>query len=313
MNIPAEARPAPREKPAAEAHADLLICCGGLSDQTSLEDVLRQAGPGHRAVTLSQAAAAMRAQPESRLLLIFTPAEPRIAAAMMQKVAPMAALKSWEATALALLDVLRRNRRRTTLVDSRAVQAHAGALAAGLNLEPQTVAALAALPRPRPDPVLLALAEVCVLRTPRIHTLNEELVACTLGLSDALPPEQDLDAAFHHYLKTCSALTKIRSDLEARYLEGQGHAGVQTAGATPQQLHLSATGGLAAERDSLQTALSNQRKTAEQEQARLRNRAAELESKLAGVEAWIHGIQASRSYRIMEPLRRLRAATKRKE
>jgi len=37
-----------------------------------------------------------------------------------------------------------------------------------------------------------------------------------------------------------------------------------------------------------------------------------LEQKLAEVEAWVHGIQASRSYRIMEPLRRLRLLMKRK-
>lgn len=444
MDVSANKQSAAEPEVAAGSDAPLLICGAGLSDQAALATLLEQAAPQNAGLRLDQAAAAMAAQPESRLLLIFSPPQAQLAQAMMQRTAPGAALDDWIASATVLLEVLRRNRRRTTLVEGRVAQVYADVFTARLGLAQETAAALAALPRPRPDPVLLAMADACVLRSPRARVLSEELAASALDLSNGDPaPPQDLDAAFQHYAKTRSELAEIQCHLEQQYLAdqargaemqqiadqltrqdaalaeraaavdglenrlqaaGQHSAALQTeleqmrarlGSADTRNAALAAElersrAELSGERDTIRDVLTALQQEAEQEQGRLtadlatlqdhaaglesalaqsrsrlssvieeqgslmvqlhraqadlagqsdehrnivadleanrnakkslnlrvRQLAAEkaaLEGKLAEVEDWIHGIMASRSYRIMEPLRRLRAIRRQKE
>jgi len=163
------------------------------------------------------------AGPHDRLLVLYPGPVPAMAAALAAGGGLPTVLADWTAQATALLDFLRRNRRRVLLTEEAAFLADPAAILALAALRPPAKGALA--PEPPPDPLLALLAAEMLRRDPRAHALAGELEASATA-SQAGGTEVDLEAARHLHLQTAEtahlqaeSAARLQAELEEAQAE----------------------------------------------------------------------------------------------
>ena len=329
----------------------LIVCFADAVRDTALRSVLERERVVADIVPVSALGQALQAAPDRTGLLIYDTPESYIGQRMKARVAPEAALNEWQTAAGALVDVLRPHRDRITLISVDMALHYPGVLAMRLGLESAATFALEHAPRLAPDPVLRVLAGNTLQQDITMQVLAGELEASALNLSnrDTNATSEGTEALMHYLARQAEFdEVKAESQNQALYAEemfAQLESAQAESGRMQQQLdHAQAESGRMQQRQAefdselgrkvqTITALENTQKVLMQQldhaqrdlestYAQVRKVSADrdsrrhdiktLEQKLAEVEAWVHGIQASRSYRIMEPLRRLRLLMKRK-
>jgi hypothetical protein len=178
---------------------------------------------------------------EAPVVVLHCSAETALTGAMSQGAVPSTALASWRAVMSAQLAVLRRHRRRITLVDVAALSDHRAPgmldrLARRLGLDVvQTTGPLARVPSMAdPSPVVTALALMCLADSPEIQGLLSELDALLLRPSDrstddpAVDTEGLADAAFAAHVELLQDAGRMRAE-RALLLDHMAEAQAQLA------------------------------------------------------------------------------------
>lgn len=294
-------------------------------------------------IVLSDKAAAesrLKEAPASRLIVLYQGPVLALSRDMAQGTTPGKALADWATAARAALALIRKHRGRALVLEAGAVTRHPQAALKLMALPADVLAA----PAPADDPAAEgdATLQILALHTlrndPAAFALATELEASGPDLSDGTAArETDADTLFGA-LQQAHRATAERAAEQARDLEAE----LETLRVERDQLELrteqlnhgidSYTAQIAEIRREVETrdgeladktrqidAMGVQMRAlvAQTEEVRQRLEAAEVENRdkqgrIDGLEHLVDGITRSRSYRLMAPLRRLRAATKRK-
>ncbi|MDT8853512.1 hypothetical protein RNZ50_00390 [Paracoccaceae bacterium Fryx2] len=212
---------APGNGSAATPVTLLLVPGPGQEGDAALALRGRLAAPDGSAVALAvmpDLAAALARPGDAPVIVLHQPAETALTGAMAQGTPPSEALAAWMAATAAQLGALRRNRRRITLVEAAALTGgeaaggvlarlaarlgHAVAPAADAAAAVPTPPVLSLAPAPPADPVLAALARVCLADNADAQALASELEALVLGPAEGPPARTEglADAAFAAHL-----------------------------------------------------------------------------------------------------------------
>lgn len=321
MDFPTAASSQPETS--AKEPGPLLICPA--SDQTS-HRVVTALAKNDRVMLVNDLAAltsALNEQPEARALVLYESAVSRLLDCDHTKAnAPSAALSDWSTCIREILALQTRNRRRLKLAEANSALIYIDIFLARFGLNPSSADDLASLPRREVDPVMLSLARACLHNAPDIRRLSEKLDAATTELSNSAPdPVSELESAVAHYSRvrltgdnleseahsesneldrlrrSHAELTRERDELRKRVDDGEADLETQY-----RRSHI-----LKSELEEARQRLGALEAEAEANAAQID----ELSKTRADLEHWLNGILASRSYRVLAPLRRIRASFKR--
>lgn len=224
-------------------------------------------------------------------------------------------LDGWAADMQELLTLQGRNRRRMLLIEARAVLFYPEVFATRLGLPATAAAALAALPRQEPDPVVQALLEASLQGDAGLRRVSAMVRAVTLDLSNKGPrPGLGLDGAVAHYralrLRSDAADTELeqrRQDETALRAElEQAQQAIATLEPLRAELdHQKAqTAETVQERDRLQGWLQNIQSDLEQQYQRRQEAEAEVDRRRQAETALRAELeQARKTIATLEPLR----------
>ena len=219
----------PRSSP-----GDLLVAVAPGHDYAAAIAQLRRLsgadGTGVGLTILPDLASALAEPGEAPVILLHLSAVPALAAAMAQRVAPSGALAAWMQATEAALALVRRHRRRITVVDPSFLVGQANhvlaAVAARLGLEVrpatehETAAGDAAAMQAASgeNPVLTALAQIALSESAGAQSLESELEALMPGGPDHPDdrPADLADQAFATHLALATDAEAARNLLAAR-------------------------------------------------------------------------------------------------
>lgn len=221
---------------------------------------------------------AAQARAEAVLVLVVAPPVEALARALETEMDSRKAVQDWIARAQSMVDLVRRNRRRIVLIQTRAPEAEVMDQLARLGL-PTATSAPVAPELPAPDPLLQLVSGALIARDPVATALAQEIGATTCAGTADLP---DIGAALQRRAHLQAEVAARARDLAELQCE---HA------ATLQQLV------------RVQEAWEAQHRACNE----LRSEARQLQEHVAELEGEIGRIRASKSYRLMAPARWLRA------
>lgn len=331
-----------------EADAPLLLCCPEAFDDTDLGDLLTRDDRVMEQVTTDTAHARLKGLPGIRLLLLHEDPARFVARKLAEGVAPSEAARLWLEAIQPVLTLLRQNRQRVVLMRIAMIRAYPEVFATKLRFSDATARALAGHATPGIAPLPGMIAEHVRMQSPEIRRLAAELEASLLDLSNGAPNGTvESDTAYQAFMAMQQDISGLRAEvdglnLHATQLETQLQDKLEAQQAeildleaqiddlkTLNEGHQRSFDG---ERNMLMQMMQQVQKDLETRYAELRDTMARLHEekqktlelrvhgdalmteknrvteKLAYVEALIQGIMQSRSYRIMAPLRKLRAA-----
>ena len=197
---------APGSGPAAEVVTVILVC-GPLPEGKAISALSgRLADPDGRAVGLAvvpDLAAALAQPGNAPVVVLHRSAGLALSDAMAQGTGPSRVLASWMAAAASQLALLRRHRRRISLVDAAALSDGRlgdvlSRLAARLGLDVIAISVTPAAAMTDSSPLVTAVARICLADNADAQALSSELDALLLGAAEdpALHPDSLADAAF---------------------------------------------------------------------------------------------------------------------
>lgn len=187
-------------KPIVTGPADLL-------EAEAVSRLVHIAPDRFEPVALYNVAEAIAVRPERQLVVLCRSAAASLAQAMAAGTAPSAALSRWMTQASEVLQLFRRQRQRSLLIDIDALERGLPAYLDRLDVSVGKDA-LPAADAPH-DPLFFQVAAFAVQQDRRARSLDEELEASALDLVDGSVRQlPDPDAAFGHLAKVKGALSE---------------------------------------------------------------------------------------------------------